>query len=235
MDIFFTKLIICLLTIFILHIFAFSIAAEVQTHPLSKVSFQNEKLLIHVKASPLKQILDKIHKECQVKISGLKQRNNEVITFISKEGDLHDVLRNFLQYLGEKNFAFVYFGQKLKRISVFPGIKGEIPVPPAPEYKEEKKEEKLIRVVRVSSVVENSQAEDLGLIPDDLIIEYDGIKISGAHELVKEVLKKSPDEQVEMIVVRNNELMRFTLNGGYIGVRIKTIKISEEEYNKYFP
>ena len=80
----------------------------------------------------------------------------------------------------------------------------------------------------------SSQAELIGLLPGDLIVEYDGIRINSATQLVRVVEENSTKSQVEMVVVRDKRPMRVILQGGRIGVRITNKKITKEEYDTYF-
>ena len=91
----------------------------------------------------------------------------------------------------------------------------------------------MVSVVKVIGTIKGSQAEELGLQVGDLIIEYDGVKIHNAQQLVKEVKKKSESGQVEMTVVREHQSSPYTLNSGKIGVRISTTKISKEAFETY--
>ena len=74
----------------------------------------------------------------------------------------------------------------------------------------------------------------MGLTAGDIIIEYDGVRITSAQQLVAEVEKKAESSQVEMIVVREKNPMRLILAGGIIGVRIMTTEILKEEINAIF-
>ena len=197
------------------------------------IELQQEKLVLQAQGAPLWKILDGIRRECLVEILGLESRKNEPVTFSSIEGTLEDVLKQLLRHLGEKNYAFEFVDERLKRASVFPEAKGVAHLPPfLPAEKVSHK--KFVNVVRVQSIVDNSQAENLALREGDLIIEYDGVKISRTQELLKEVKKKSQKEEVGMIVVRDHEPMQFVLNGGFIGVRINTIKVPKEELDNYY-
>jgi len=91
-----------------------------------------------------------------------------------------------------------------------------------------------LSVAQVQSIVEFSQAESLDLIAGDIIIEYDGVRITSAQQLVQEVKNKTENSQVEMIVIREKRPMRLILAGGIIGVRIITKNISKEEINSTF-
>jgi S1-C subfamily serine protease len=85
----------------------------------------------------------------------------------------------------------------------------------------------------VVGTIKGSQAEELGLQVGDLIVEYDGVKIHNAQQLVKEVKKKSEIGQVEMTVVREERSFPYVLNSGKIGVRISTTKIPKEAFDTY--
>lgn len=207
--------------------------AEDKIVPSVIVELQQGKLVLRAQEAPLRKILDGILRECLVEILGLESRKNEPITFSSIEGTLEDVLKQLLRHLGEKNYAFEFVDERLKRASVFPEAKGAAYLPPFPPA-EKVSQKKLVDVVRVQGIVDNSQAENLALREGDLIIEYDGVKISQTQELVKEVKKKSHKEEVGMIVVRDHEPIQFVLDGGFIGVRINTIKIPNEELDHYY-
>ena len=72
------------------------------------------------------------------------------------------------------------------------------------------------------------------MLPDDLIVEYDGIRIHNAAQLVAEVKKKSNESSIEMIVVRDQSPLRIVVQGGFLGVRIKTERIPKANYLNFF-
>jgi hypothetical protein len=75
--------------------------------------------------------------------------------------------------------------------------------------------------------------ESAGLLQGDIILEYDGVPINSARQLVSEVEKKSQISQIEMVIVRQKIPTRVILNGGFIGVRILTNKIPRDEITAY--
>jgi S1-C subfamily serine protease len=83
-------------------------------------------------------------------------------------------------------------------------------------------------------VVENSQAQDQGLLKGDLIVEYDGIMIRDSRKLVKATQKKSAAESVTITVLRDQIPMQFVLDAGFIGVRIRNQSVPNEEVDNYF-
>jgi C-terminal processing protease CtpA/Prc len=198
------------------------------------VEFQQGKLVLHAQRSPLGKILDGIRHECLVEISGLELRVNEPITFSCKEETLADVLKRLLRHLGEKNYAFEFYNERLRRVSVVPEAKSDPSSSPF-QINKELTEKKFVDVARVQSTADGSQAQTLDLWEGDLIIEYDGVKITrGPLELVEEMKKKSHKDQVEIIVVRDLEPMRFFSSGGMIYMDIKTKRISKKELNNYY-
>jgi S1-C subfamily serine protease len=85
----------------------------------------------------------------------------------------------------------------------------------------------------VQSIIEASQAESAGLQKGDIILEYDGVPITSAQQLVSEVEKKAQINQIEMVIVRRKIMTRLILNGGFIGVRIATKNIPRAEFNAF--
>jgi hypothetical protein len=146
---------------------------------------------------------------------------------------LEALLRGLLRYLGVKNFAIQFADATLTRIVVVPDSMSDITTSENVRMDQRDQVEPL-SVAQIQSIVEFSQAESLDLIAGDIIIEYDGVRITSAQQLVEEVEKKSENSQVEMIVIREKNPVRLILAGGIIGVRIMTKKISREEINSIF-
>jgi len=199
----------------------------------SHVEFQEGKILLRARETPLHKILQDIDNEFKVAIRGLEDRATETITFYSRGDTLQDILSALLRHLGEKNYAFEYHNETLKRVLVLPKAKAEMPAFSAQPSQGPKRNE-TIKAVEVLGIVDQSQAEELGLVKGDLILEYDGVKIDRASELVKKTKKRSPEEQIEIIVMRDGDPLRFFVNGGFIGIRIKTINILKEALHNYY-
>jgi membrane-associated protease RseP (regulator of RpoE activity) len=183
---------------------------------------------IDAQDSDLIEIFQELSDKYAVEISGLENRESEKFTFSFKADTLETLLRRMLRYLGVKNFAIQFDDARLTRVMVLPESVSDLPIsenlqtdrrnPPAS-----------ISVAQIMSVVEFSQAQSLDLTAGDIIIEYDGVRISSAQQLVEEVAKKAENSQVDMIVIREKNAMRLILAGGIIGVRIRTKNISYEE------
>lgn len=214
-------------TIISLFLFFCSVMADA-----SFVEFQQGEIVLQAQDAPLGEILEEIFQKYQVEIVGLEHREAEMITFSAKGKTLEDVLRRLFRYLKEENCAFEFTDIKLKRVSVFPkSNKKSYSRPARTEQKADRKT--TVSVVKVIGTIKGSQAEELDLQVGDLIIEYDGVKIHNARQLVKEVKKKSEIGQVEMTVVRDRRASPYILNSGKIGVRISTAKIPKEEFETY--
>ena len=191
------------------------------------VKFQNDTLTIQASKIPLTKILSAIQNKCLVKITGLEHRRDEKITFFSNKGSPERVLKDFLRHLGEKNYAFEYGNESLLQVVVLPGAKADnYPTATLANQKENLPE--TVNVVRVVSVIDGSQAQSAGLMKGDIILEYAGLKIGGADELIKATKTKTNTDQVEILVLRENYRLRFILNGGLIGVRITNASIPKE-------
>ncbi|MDM8524726.1 PDZ domain-containing protein [Desulfococcaceae bacterium HSG8] len=220
--------VICFIILFlpVFFISSFSEAAD----SFIKVECQNGELVLQAKEAPLGQILEDIRNKCDLEITGLEDRENDSVTFSAAGETPEDVLKRLLRYLGINNYAFEFTEIKLARLSVLPKS-GRTSSPSKPKEKPEQKE--FASVVQVKTIVKGSQAEELELEKGDLIIEYDGVAVASPRQLVKEVKKRSPEESVEMVVVRDQQTMRYVLNGGFIGVRIGAIRLPKSEIDSY--
>ncbi len=197
------------------------------------VEFEQNEFSVQAENALLGNLMDEVSKVCGVEISGLEKREDEPINF-SFKGMIEEGLKQLLRHLGENNYAFEFSNEKLIRLSVLPGAKSTLSAIQEQEIGEGRKD-RPSTVVRIQGVIDGSQAQALGLLEGDLIIEYDGVKIRSARQLIRERKKKAHKDQVEVIVIRNSVLMPFILGGGIIGVRIKTIKIPENVLEYYDP
>jgi S1-C subfamily serine protease len=146
---------------------------------------------------------------------------------------MESLLRGLLRHLGVKNFAIEFADATLTRIVVVPDAISDI-APSEKAQPDQGNQIDSVSVAQIQSIVEFSQAESLDLTAGDIIIEYDGVRITSAQQLVDEVEKKADHSQVEMIVIREKNPMQLILAGGIIGVRIMTKEISQEEINSIF-
>jgi hypothetical protein len=161
----------------------------------------------------------------------LESRESDKVTFSFEADTLEALLRGLLRNLGVKNFAIEFADARLTRIVVVPDSMSDLS---ENVQKDQGNQVESLSVAQVQSIVEFSQAESLDLTAGDIIIEYDGVHITSAQQLVEEVKEKAENSQVEMIVIREKRPMRLILAGGIIGVRIITKNISKEEINSIF-
>ena len=185
-------------------------------------------ITIEAQDSDLIEILQKVYDKYSVEISGLESRKSEKFTFFFKADTLEALLRRLMRHLGVKNFAIQFADARLTRIVVLPESVSDITISENLQMNRWTPPES-ISVAQVMSVVDFSQAQSLDLTAGDIIIEYDGVRISSAQQLVEEVEKKAKNSQVDMIVIREKNSMRLILAGGKIGVRIRTKNISYDE------
>ena len=182
--------------------------------------------------STLEEIAKKFYDNYSVEIKGLENRGGEKITFSYSADTLENLLKSLLRYIGIKNYAFEFSDAALKRLVVVPEATNDISsFSKSPKDLSQQKE--FVSVAQIQSIVEASQAESAGLQEGDIVIEYDGVSISSAQQLVSEVEKKAVKSQIEMVIVRQKIPTRLILNGGFIGVRIITKKIPRTEFNTF--
>jgi len=186
--------------------------------------------------SVLVEIFKELYDKYSIEVSGLESRESDKITFSFEADTLEALLRGLLRYLGVKNFAIHFADATLTKIVVVPDSVSDITTSENVQMDEMDQRDQVepLSVAQIQSIVEFSQAESLDLITGDIIIEYDGVRITSAQQLVEEVEKKSEKSQVEMIVIREKNPVRLILAGGIIGVRIMTKKISKDEINSIY-
>jgi len=193
----------------------------------------NGNIIIEAHDSVLIEIFKELYDKYSIEVSGLESRESDKITFSFEADTLEALLRGLLRYLGVNNFAIQFADATLTRIVVVPDSMSDMTTSENVQM-DQKDQLEPLSVAQIQSIVEFSQAESLDLIAGDIIIEYDGVRITNAQQLVEEVEKKSEKSQVEMIVIREKNPVWLTLTGGIIGVRIMTKKISKEEINSIF-
>lgn len=239
---------ISLIVFLMLKIFATAGVAEEKDFSSLSVEYQQGTLVIQANGVPLGKILDGISSKCRVKIEGLESRKNESITFSSGSGTLYEALRRLFSLLDEGNYAFEFHDQELVRVLVLPETEGvSVSRPVSKEIKKDikdiqknaesvtqEKKQEFVTVPKILQIDADSQAEAVGLLKGDLIVEYGGVKIRASNQLVGEVKKKTNTEEVEIVVIRDQKSMRFSLEGGAIGVGVEDVKIPKEEFESYY-
>jgi hypothetical protein len=159
-------------------------------------------------------------------------RANEPVTFSSEGEAVGNLLKRLFRYLVVKNYAFEFSDEELTRVFVLKKPGTDLALLEK-QMVEKETETEPVYGVKILHVVEGHQGEELGLNNDDIILEYDGVRINYASSLVKEVKEKTDKEQVTVTVLRYGKPMQFALRGGFMGVRITTVKVPKEEYEAY--
>ena len=192
----------------------------------------NGSIRIEARDSTIGTIVKEFYDKYSIEIKGLEDRESQIITFSYIADTPESLLKGLLRHIGIKNYAFEFADATLRRLVVVPeAADGTFAVADSP--KESNPPKDLVSIAQVQSVVEASQAESAGLQAGDIILEYDGVSISSAQQLVSEVEKKAANHQIEMVFVRQKIPTRLVLSGGFIGVRIVTKKIPRAEFNAF--
>ncbi len=178
------------------------------------------------------EIFNAIKGNFRIEAKGLAELGGEKISFSCKTETTEDLLKSLLRHLGVKNYAFEFADATLKRLVIVPGTGNASPTANIPP-KIIGDSTEFANVARIQSIIEGSQAESAGLQEGDFILEYDGVRISSAQQLVQEVEKKASNDQVELLLMRQKIPSRLIINGGFIGVRVTTQKIPRNEFEAY--
>ena len=202
-----------------------SAVVEIRVVPNGTISFE-------ARDSTLEEIVKELYDNYTIEVKGLDIKGDEKITFFYKADTPEELLKSLLRHIGIKNYAFEFSDATLKRLVVVPSA--TIDISSVSKMTKDRSQQKdLVSIAQIQSIVEASQAESAGLQEGDIILEYDGVPISSAQQLVSEVEKKAATSQIEMVFVRKKIPTRLMLNSGFIGVRVMTKKIPRTEFNTF--
>lgn len=201
----------------------------------SDIQCSEGKLNIRVQNMPLSKVIEDIRRKCQVEISGLDHRANEPLSFLAKEEVQETALKRLLRQLDEESYAFEYTRSGLSRIVVVPRSTAKYSPPPTSFPPKQPADTPDVppppplptpenAAVGVMDVIQGSQAEAVGLQKGDVVVEYDGVKITDPQQLIQEVKSRETKEVVELTVLRNNTPMTFVMKGGFMGINIGNMK-----------
>jgi C-terminal processing protease CtpA/Prc len=197
-------------------------------------TLQDGTVRFEARDSSLEEIAKKLYDKYAIEVKGLEKREGEKFTFSFFADSPEEILKRLLRFVGIRNYAFEFSDATLKRVVVVPeGSKDTSSVIEQERTQEARNPETFVTIAQIQSIVAGSQAESAGLQDGDIVLEYDGVPIRSAQQLVSEVEKKTTNSQVELVVLRQKITTRLILSGGFIGVRIMTQKIPSTEYEKY--
>jgi len=209
-----------------------SIGAPLCSGAAFHIEFQEGDLLFRAQRVPVSTVLEGIHREFQVVVYGLEKKAAETVSFEISGKTLQETLKGLLWQLGEKNYAFEFVDDQLKFVTILPesGIQTGA-LPPSVKPDTGTAIARNVGAIEIVDVVAGSQAETVGFQKGDLILEYDGIRLHRASEMAKETKKRLPHETIETILYRDGYTMKFFVNGGFVGVRIKTVVVSKDLFD----
>lgn len=190
---------------------------------------QGQQWELNIQKGPLGALLERLAQEHQVIINGLESREKEILNLTTVGDSIGDIIRSLLLHLGEKNFAFEYTDNRLSRVLVLPGGTEDMRNISTIVSSQMPASAESVDAVEVLGIVEGSQAQKLDIRRGDLLLEYGGRKINRASELVEETKKRSTDDEIELVLLRNGDPIRLNARGGFLGVQVKTVKIFTEE------
>ncbi|MCP4022063.1 MAG: PDZ domain-containing protein [Desulfobacteraceae bacterium] len=177
-------------------------------------------IAISIKDIDIKVLVHHFKKTFDVEISGLAHLYNQTIT-LEISGELPFVIKKILRKLNQDNYALVFENAVLKKVVVVPGHLKPVKKKTKPKDEENLKEADTANLSQVSvvrDVIENSLAEEIGLQKDDIILEYDGMKITHYNELMEQIKMKPEGTYISMLIVRNKIPRRLACKAGILGV-----------------
>ena len=190
-------------------------------------------LALRAESVPLWKVLTEVARQTGVQSRGLEARHREAVTLAIEGATAEALLRRLLHRIGERNFAMEYRDGRLTRVAVLPASGRPGNDGSRASDDDDDPAGATTAVVRVQRVLADTQAEGIGLREGDFIIAYNGVMIHDHKQLIQETLRTDPRYPVPVIIARDYQPRQLTLDGGTIGVGIKTIQIFREEYEIY--
>ncbi len=184
---------------------------------------------ISVADGSLAGIFEELGRKHGLTILGVEGLEERQLSFSEEADSVTDLVRTLLRHAGIKSYLLTFDEDRLRRVQVFHakgrdkggGVKRAVGKKiEAPD---------LFSAVKVRGIVAGSQAARLDIREGDFIVEYDGQTVTSSRQLFQEVRKRAEKVQIEMLVMRDHEPLSFTVSGGRIGVRIKTVKVPESD------
>jgi hypothetical protein len=220
------KLCLCIFCFLILNISPALSAVNDEPNTSFSIEVKDTEVSIVARGILLRDLIERIKKDISVELKGVTSKPDRPVTFSHKGKSPEIVLRQLLRYLGEKNFAYEFANDKLIRITVFPEGTASALIPAESEVAPQNDTVSLVEIV---DILEESQAETLGLKKGDYIYKYDGRRIFGHEALVEETFKVNGPTSISMVIIRKGKLSRVFLEGGFIGIHVRTKSIQKKE------
>lgn len=204
-------------------------ALGADTAPGPRVACRAGRLEVTATDRPLPELLAAIGSACGVAVRGLERLPDEAVSFRAAEG-ADEALRRLMRQARVANVAMVYAGDALRQVIILPvgRTKGRRPAPPRPPDFAASTD-----AVEVSRVIAGSQAAHKGLRPGDLLVAYDGERIRSPRDLIRLSQATPPGQRVVMTLLRNGDGVEVAVAGGFIGVRIRPVKIFASELARF--
>lgn len=199
----------------------------------STVICDGDLMRINANGTPIAIVLDDIRQECGIRFDGL-QVEPERPVFFSQNGNRPDILRSILQFLDVKSYALEYRDDLLIQVTVLPvSTIPDATRPNTADIPSETAQKSFADGLRIVDVIEGSQADLANLQEGDVILTYDGRRVTQPAELVRLSQERGSQEAVELMLIRDRAPIRVFLNGGFIGIRIRTGLIERSVLEKY--
>lgn len=198
--------------------------------PLAEEDGAGLRYGISVIDGSLAGIFEELGRKYGFTVLGLEGLEERQLSFSETADSVSDLVRTLLRHAGIKSYLLKFDEDRLRRVQVFHAKgreRGGGGVKRA--FGKKMAAPDLLSAVKVRGVVAGSQAARLDIREGDFIVEYDGEAVTSSRQLFKEVRNRAEKAQIDVLVIRDREPLSFTVSGGRIGVRIKTVRIPESD------
>lgn len=220
----------------IIIIFIFSISfypsvldAKKAVKNTNAITFKNEMYFINYNSTPLTKIFHDLEDAFQIRIIQLNRiRYTKNFSLSLNADSIEGILKKLITSIGENNYAFSYTAGKLSTVffassteettTVLQKIAARVPPKPP---------KKLGAVVTSANTGPDERFVEL--IPGDIIIEYNGNKITGGPlELINLMKKKTDLIDIEIKILRDSLPVNIFVHGGMLDIGLKTVILEDD-------
>ena len=204
-------------------ILAVTATGAATTEPVLHVTCDKNHLVAKAANQPLAELLRQIGMHCRVAVTGVQRLPDRSVSF-EADGEPVAEIRRLLRRVHVANVAMVYDPDGLRQVIILPAGQTDTRHYPPPTPLAASAD-----AVEVNQVIAGTQADALGLQPGDLIVAYGHERVNRPGDLIRLSRGTASTHSVVLTVLRNGDEIQYAATGGFIGVRIRQVKIFASE------
>jgi hypothetical protein len=201
------------------------------------ITKEQENICLSADHVSIEDIAQSLERECGITISGAAWPKEKLISLHACES-MESLVRQICRSIPQKSHALVFAGERLSAVYIIPGSdQPSSALHSFEDFPREMAQPKEINAARVDKLLLGPPVSPLWEFQvDDLILAYNGIRITrGPLELVEGMKKTQDYDQIEIEVARNKAIHKVLVPGGMLNISTVTQTISLNILSSSFP